>query len=134
MVLALCSQGRSDPAPVIHYAPAENLEHVDVALIDRAEHEIDMAAYVLTDWPIIQALTRAARRLGKVIENLGWLAIGKLGAVLANRPQGTRPMPAGDPSATTDETAGFPPLRRPKKRGPFQAVPGMARAITERLA
>jgi hypothetical protein len=33
---------------------------VDVALIDRAEHEIDMAAYVLTDWPVMQALTRAA--------------------------------------------------------------------------
>src|ERR1700730_17346827 len=42
----------ADPAPVIHYAPGENLEHVDVALIDRAEHEIDMAAYVLTDWPV----------------------------------------------------------------------------------
>src|SRR6202047_1328358 len=52
----------ADPAPVIHYAPIENLEHVDVALIDRAEHEIDMAAYVLTDWPILQALTRAADR------------------------------------------------------------------------
>jgi phosphatidylserine/phosphatidylglycerophosphate/cardiolipin synthase-like enzyme len=50
----------ADPAPVIHYAPGENLEHVDVALIDRAEREIDMAAYVLTDWPILQALTRAA--------------------------------------------------------------------------
>jgi hypothetical protein len=34
----------ADPAPVIHHAPGENLEHVDVALIDRAEHEIDMAA------------------------------------------------------------------------------------------
>ena len=52
----------ADPAPVIHYAPIENLEHVDVALIDRAEHEIDMAAYVLTDWPVMQALTRAADR------------------------------------------------------------------------
>jgi len=52
----------ADPAAVIHYAPIENLEHVDVALIDRAEHEIDMAAYVLTDWPILQALTRAANR------------------------------------------------------------------------
>jgi phosphatidylserine/phosphatidylglycerophosphate/cardiolipin synthase-like enzyme len=52
----------ADPAPVIHYAPAENLEYVDVALSDRAEHEIDMAAYVLTDWPILQALTRAADR------------------------------------------------------------------------
>jgi hypothetical protein len=39
----------ADPAPVIHYAPAENLEHVDVAIIDRAEREIDPAAYVLTD-------------------------------------------------------------------------------------
>jgi phosphatidylserine/phosphatidylglycerophosphate/cardiolipin synthase-like enzyme len=58
-VLEPCS---ADPAPVIHYAPAENLEHVDVALIDHAGHEIDMAAYVLTDWPIIQALTRAADR------------------------------------------------------------------------
>jgi phosphatidylserine/phosphatidylglycerophosphate/cardiolipin synthase-like enzyme len=52
----------ADPAPTIHYAPGENLEHVDVALIDRAEHEIDMAAYVLTDWPVMQALTRAADR------------------------------------------------------------------------
>jgi hypothetical protein len=32
----------ADPPPVIHYAPTENLEHIDVALIDRAEHEIDM--------------------------------------------------------------------------------------------
>jgi hypothetical protein len=40
----------ADPAPVIHYAPLENLEQTDVALIDRAEHDIDIAAYVLTDW------------------------------------------------------------------------------------
>jgi hypothetical protein len=58
VVLALCSEGRSDPAPKIHYAPGENLEHIDVALVDTAQHEIDMAAYVLTDWPVIQALTR----------------------------------------------------------------------------
>jgi phosphatidylserine/phosphatidylglycerophosphate/cardiolipin synthase-like enzyme len=44
------------------HAPVENLEHVDVALIDRAEHEIDIAAYVQTDWPVMQALTRAADR------------------------------------------------------------------------
>jgi phosphatidylserine/phosphatidylglycerophosphate/cardiolipin synthase-like enzyme len=56
----------ADPAPVIHYAPAENLEHMDVELIDSARHEIDMAAYVLTDWPIMQALTRAADRGVKV--------------------------------------------------------------------
>jgi phosphatidylserine/phosphatidylglycerophosphate/cardiolipin synthase-like enzyme len=52
--------------PVIHYASAENLEHIDVALIDRAEHEIDTAAYVLTDWPVMQALTRATDRGVKV--------------------------------------------------------------------
>jgi phosphatidylserine/phosphatidylglycerophosphate/cardiolipin synthase-like enzyme len=49
-------------APVIHYSPADNLERVDVGLIDSARHEIDMAAYVLTDWPIMLALTRAADR------------------------------------------------------------------------
>jgi phosphatidylserine/phosphatidylglycerophosphate/cardiolipin synthase-like enzyme len=53
---------RADPARTIHYAPAENLEHIDVELLDSAKHEIDFAAYLLTDWPIIQALTRAANR------------------------------------------------------------------------
>ena len=65
-IFALCSPGHADPAPAIHYAPAENLEHVDVALIDTAKREIDLAAYVLTDWPVIQALTRAADRGVKV--------------------------------------------------------------------
>src|SRR3984893_3829771 len=58
--------GKAEPAPAIHYAPAENLEHIDVVLIDRAEHEIDMAAYVLTDWPVMQALTRAAGHGGAI--------------------------------------------------------------------
>jgi len=40
--------------PVIRYAPGETLEHVDVALIDRVEHEIVMAACDLTDCPIMQ--------------------------------------------------------------------------------
>ena len=60
LFLATLVPCRAEPTPAIHYAPAENLEHIDVALIDRAEHEIDMAAYVLTDWPVMQALTRAA--------------------------------------------------------------------------
>ena len=59
----------ADPAPIIHYAPGENLEHVDVALIDRAQHEIDMAAYVLTDWPVMQAL-HARRRSRRQSSNL----------------------------------------------------------------
>jgi phosphatidylserine/phosphatidylglycerophosphate/cardiolipin synthase-like enzyme len=66
LLLAPLAPTSADPAPAIHYAPAENLEHVDVALIDGAEHEIDLAAYVLTDWPIMQALTRAADRGVKV--------------------------------------------------------------------
>jgi phosphatidylserine/phosphatidylglycerophosphate/cardiolipin synthase-like enzyme len=56
----------ADPAPIIHYAPVENLERSDVALIDQAEHNIDIAAYVLTDWPVMQALIRAAQRGVKI--------------------------------------------------------------------
>jgi phosphatidylserine/phosphatidylglycerophosphate/cardiolipin synthase-like enzyme len=62
MAIAFIVPAYADPAPVIHYAPAENLEHIDVELIDGARHEIDVAAYVLTDWPIMQVLTRAADR------------------------------------------------------------------------
>jgi phosphatidylserine/phosphatidylglycerophosphate/cardiolipin synthase-like enzyme len=63
---ALAVPGSADPSPSVHYGPTENLEHIDVELIDRAEHEIDLAAYVLTDWPVMQALTRAADRGVKV--------------------------------------------------------------------
>ncbi|MGH6863594.1 MAG: phospholipase D-like domain-containing protein [Methylocella sp.] len=56
----------ADTAPVIHYAPVENLEQADVALIDRAAHDIDIAAYVLTDWPVMSALIRAAGRGVKI--------------------------------------------------------------------
>lgn len=62
LVLASLAPCSADTAPAIHYSPVENLEHIDVALIDRATKEIDLAAYVLTDWPIIRALTRAADR------------------------------------------------------------------------
>lgn len=46
----------------LHYAPAENLERIDVDLLDHAERSIDMAAFVLTDYPVIEALGRAAQR------------------------------------------------------------------------
>jgi phosphatidylserine/phosphatidylglycerophosphate/cardiolipin synthase-like enzyme len=64
LILVLLSLLRclADPAPVIHYAPVENLEQADVALFDRAEHDIDIAAYVLTDWPVMRALIPAAGR------------------------------------------------------------------------
>lgn len=45
-----------------HFAPAENLERIDVALIDGATRTLDVAAYVLTDRPVIEAIARAARR------------------------------------------------------------------------
>ena len=41
---------------------------------------------------------------------------------------------AGDTLAASDEVLGSAPLRSPKKRGPFQLVPVMARARVERLA
>ena len=46
----------------VHYAPAENLERMDVALIGRATRTLDIAAYVLTDVPVIHALRDAALR------------------------------------------------------------------------
>lgn len=52
----------ADQTPIVHYAPAENLERIDVGLIDQAQSSIDMAAYVLTDWPVMEALARAADR------------------------------------------------------------------------
>ena len=67
MMLALTScDDRSStgsmPPVAIHYAPAENLEPYDVALIDRARRTIDMAAYLLSGKPVMEALERAARR------------------------------------------------------------------------
>jgi phosphatidylserine/phosphatidylglycerophosphate/cardiolipin synthase-like enzyme len=46
----------------IHYAPVENLERVDVELLKAAHKQIDMAAYSLTDWAVIDALIDAHRR------------------------------------------------------------------------
>ena len=60
------SQGESPkaegPEAQIHYAPRENLESVDVREIGRAQLSIDIAAYVLSDSRIIEALTDAAER------------------------------------------------------------------------
>jgi phosphatidylserine/phosphatidylglycerophosphate/cardiolipin synthase-like enzyme len=66
LVLIAVAPCLADPSPAIHYAPLENLEHLDVALIDRAEHKIDIAAFVLTDRPVMAALLRAAQRGVKV--------------------------------------------------------------------
>jgi hypothetical protein len=44
---------------VIHYGPGEDLERIDVGLIREAATQIDMAAYVLTDSAVIEALRDA---------------------------------------------------------------------------
>lgn len=63
--LAIAAMLAGQPAAAgwsIAYAPEANLERLDVALIDTARSSIDMAAYVLTDVAVIDALTRAAKR------------------------------------------------------------------------
>jgi phosphatidylserine/phosphatidylglycerophosphate/cardiolipin synthase-like enzyme len=67
VIIWLCSASApaaelGDAQIEIHYAPAENLEAIDRELIDSAGETIDMAAYVLTDWTVIDALVDAAER------------------------------------------------------------------------
>lgn len=52
--------------PAVHYAPAENLEGLDVEILGEAGETIDMAAYVLTDGAVIDALAQAADRGVKI--------------------------------------------------------------------
>jgi hypothetical protein len=60
-LLAIIAPATADPVE-IHYAPVENLEHVDVALLQSARSKIDLTAFSLTDWPVIDALVDAHRR------------------------------------------------------------------------
>ena len=63
--LAVCIAGSGSVAASsveIHYAPHEDLERIDVEVIDNAERSIDMAAYVLSDPFVIEALADAADR------------------------------------------------------------------------
>ncbi len=46
----------------IHYAPTENLERIDVDLIGTARTSIDLAAFSLTSWAVIDALVQAHDR------------------------------------------------------------------------
>jgi phosphatidylserine/phosphatidylglycerophosphate/cardiolipin synthase-like enzyme len=62
LVLPLTTWAESGSQLEIHYAPREDLEVVDIREIGRAELSIDMAAYVLSDPQIIEALIDAAER------------------------------------------------------------------------
>jgi phosphatidylserine/phosphatidylglycerophosphate/cardiolipin synthase-like enzyme len=55
----LVTEAGSSP---IYFSPSTNLENVDLALIERAEHSIDVAIYTFTDRRIAIALRRAAER------------------------------------------------------------------------
>lgn len=44
------------------FSPGDDLESIDVGLLARAKKSIDMAAYVLTDIPVVDALDAAAGR------------------------------------------------------------------------
>ena len=50
----------SSTAAEVHYGPGEDLERIDVALLHEAAKQIDMAAYVLTDSAVIEALRAAS--------------------------------------------------------------------------
>jgi phosphatidylserine/phosphatidylglycerophosphate/cardiolipin synthase-like enzyme len=71
-IVALALLGPSSAARAaevkLHYAPVENLEHLDLALIRSATRTIDLTAYALTDWAIIAALQDARdTSIGKMI-------------------------------------------------------------------
>ncbi len=46
----------------VHFAPEENLETIDAALIGTARRAIDLASFIITDKAIIDALGAAERR------------------------------------------------------------------------
>ena len=67
LLCALAASGAASGAVAatsveIHYAPQEDLERIDVGVIDDAENSIDMAAYLLSDPSVIEALRDAADR------------------------------------------------------------------------
>jgi|SRR6185437_4900922 len=63
VAIAPARSGSAAPPPFEqHFAPDENLERIDVGALDGARRSIDIAAYVLSDLPVIAALTRAAQR------------------------------------------------------------------------
>ena len=59
---ALAGPACAAPQIEIHYAPTERLDRIDISLIDNAATSIEIAAYVLTDWEVIDALNSAAAR------------------------------------------------------------------------
>ena len=114
--------GRGGASVEIHYAPHEDLERIDVDVIDNAERSIDMAAYVLSDRAVIEALTR--RRRSRRDDP----ALSRQEPVFAARPARRRP---------DRGTAGFPQRVRARQGARRADAPeglcGRRRAAAHRL-
>jgi phosphatidylserine/phosphatidylglycerophosphate/cardiolipin synthase-like enzyme len=61
-LVVVASPAWAEPQPEIHYAPEERLDRIDAELINQAGVSVDIAAYVLTDGRLIDALNDAAAR------------------------------------------------------------------------
>ena len=72
--------------PEIHYAPVENLEHIDLSLIRSATKAVDIAAYSLTDWAIIAALKEARARVSTPEQNASASRSENTSIMVASRP------------------------------------------------
>jgi len=71
----------------VHYAPAERLDAIDAELIGEATSSIDLAAYVLTDWRVINALKIAKERgvaIRIVVDGRERLDSDRLGPLLSD--------------------------------------------------
>jgi phosphatidylserine/phosphatidylglycerophosphate/cardiolipin synthase-like enzyme len=87
----------------IHYSPEENLEAIDVEAIDQAGDTIDVAAYVMTDRAIVEALKLAGERgvrvrLWRDAEMAAELSVPDVVSLLANDHPGleVRDKPRGE--------------------------------------
>jgi phosphatidylserine/phosphatidylglycerophosphate/cardiolipin synthase-like enzyme len=65
LILFACAgwmQAQTLPPVEVHYSPAENLEPLDVAALDKAQHSVDMVAYAFDDEAVASELLTLAKR------------------------------------------------------------------------
>jgi phosphatidylserine/phosphatidylglycerophosphate/cardiolipin synthase-like enzyme len=70
----------------VHYSPAERLDVIDAKLISAAKSSIDVAAYTLTSWMVIDALKTAEARgvaIRLVVDGREPLDAARLGPLLS---------------------------------------------------
>ena len=68
IVLSTCgfrearAQVQVAPAVVVHYSPAEDLEAIDLEILDKATHQVDLVLYAFDDKPLAMELLALAKR------------------------------------------------------------------------